>query len=398
MKNTHKLVGFLLGALSLLCGCESFFGSKTSTEFLDVPIYDQRTVAYVPIQPVWDGLSYPVDVIAGWDALIYVADQGSEEIISFDQAGNELGRFSIEGLTAIAQDRRLDIIALGTKDTLISNTRFTLPAIYRINLKQSPYGLENARIKKVQVHPFYFKSSTPTVSDEAVSFRGVSVLADNSYYVSRNGPSNNPNRFGGPDDAILKFADVDTFQTPIAVSTTLGLFRNYFKQPQGITTLAIPPQSPAVNRRGDFIFTSTLPNNLLKVQIIRLLESVNGSSYQLFQSLVGDTSKADNFLYTPDRFEQPVDVTFAGDGTNYIFVVDASRDSLYQFNALGYEGVNPPAGASSTKVIRSSFGGTGQGLTQFNEPRGVAYLRQIVYVADAGNGRVLRFKLTTDFN
>jgi hypothetical protein len=28
----------------------------------------------------------------------------------------------------------------------------------------------------------------------------------------------------------------------------------------------------------------------------------------------------------------------------------------------------------------------------------VAYFNEILYVADAGNGRILRFKLTTDFD
>ncbi|RMG27208.1 MAG: hypothetical protein D6730_07700 [Bacteroidetes bacterium] len=402
MKKTPLALWLYLGLLLPVCwlqGCESFWGSETDTDFLDVPIYNDQTVAYVPIQPVWEGFSRPVDVVAGWDELIYVADAGTEEVVSFDQAGNELGRFPVPGLTAIAQDRRLDLLALGTRDTVISNTAFRLPALYRLRLRGADgYGLQYARVVRVVIHPFYFKSGTPTQSDEAVSLRSISVLADNRYYVSRNGPSNNPLKFGGPDDAVLLFNAQDEFVTPVQVSTALGLFRDYFRSPQGITTFAAPPQSPAVNRRGDFIFTSTEPNNVLKVQIIRLEESAGGSSYRLLQTLVGDTSKADDFLYRPGRFGRPTDVCVAGDGTNYIFVVDVEKDSLFQFNALGYEGVNPPAGSSSRKAIRASFGGRGQGLTQFNEPRAVAYLRQIVYVADAGNARLLRFKLTTDFD
>ena len=36
-------------------------------------------------------------------------------------------------------------------------------------------------------------------------------------------------------------------------------------------------------------------------------------------------------------------------------------------------------------------------LSQFNSPTAVAYKNKIVWVCDTGNGRVLRFKLTTDF-
>lgn len=395
----NKQIILALFALLVLSGCESFFGTKTSTDFLDVPQFDNRSVAYVPIRPEITGLDRPVDVIAGWDELIYVSDAGSGEIISYDQAGNEQGRFSVPGLGIIAQDRRLDIIAAGTLDTVINGNPITLPALYRIDLnKTGAYGLNNASVKKVIVHPFYFKSSTPTTSDEQVEFTGITPLANNRYYISRNGPSNSPNQFGGPDNAILVFDENDEYITPVTVTTELGLFRDYFKVPQGITSLAQPPQSPAVNQRGDFLFTSIDENAALKVQYIEFNESEFGSSYDVRNFTTGDTSRADGFLYEPNRFTNPKDVTIAGDGTGYIFVVDSETDSLYQFNGLGFEGANPPAGASSNKVIQVSFGGTGIGLTQFNEPSGVAYLNEIVYVADAGNGRILRFQLTTDFD
>jgi len=102
-------------------------------------------------------------------------------------------------------------------------------------------------------------------------------------------------------------------------------------------------------------------------------------------------------MTTPGKFAKPVSTIFTGDGTNFIFVVDQGKDSLYQFTATGLEGVRPPAGAATTKYQMASFGGTGTGLTQFNKPSAVAYKNKIVWVADSGNKRVLRFKLTTDF-
>ena len=71
---------------------------------------------------------------------------------------------------------------------------------------------------------------------------------------------------------------------------------------------------------------------------------------------------------------------------------------MLKFTNEGYEGVNPPAFSKDRKQILSSFGGRGINLNQFNNPSGVAYYDKIVYVADAGNARVLRFKLTTDFD
>lgn len=396
MNQKHSIGGIIL--LLLLSSCEGFWGVRTETDFLDEPVFDGRAVAYVPIQPVWEGLSFPVDIVAGWDELIYVADQGAEQIISYDQAGNEQGSFAIPGLTAIVQDRTLDILALGTRDTILNGTPLTLAAIYRVDLnKTGDYGLENARIEKILTHPFYFRAGTPSSTDLEVRFTGIAPLGDNRYFVSRSGTSNNANQFGGPDQAVLLFGADDDFISPVNVSTNLGLFRDYFKDPSSIATFAQPPQSPAVSSQGDFIFTAIGADAALKVQVINFLETDFGASFAVQNFISGDTSRADRFLYEPQRWTRPADATIAGDGTNYFFVVDSELDSLYQFNALGFEGVNPPPGSRSNKAILASFGGTGTGLTQFNEPRGVAYLDRIVYVADAGNGRILRFKLTTDF-
>ncbi|MEL6670785.1 MAG: hypothetical protein AAFR61_01285 [Bacteroidota bacterium] len=400
MRKLSFFVHVLMLPALLLTGCEGFWGTKTDTEFLDEPVFDNETFAYVPIQPVWDELTEPVDIIAGWDELMYVADAGSEEIVAYDQAGNEQGRYPIPGLTSIAQDRRLDILATGTLDTVINGNALTLSAIYRLDLnKRGPYGLNNASIKGKIIHPFYFKTGTPNASDAAVRLTGIAPLADNRYYVSRQGPSNNPNQFGGPDNSVLFFSEADEFVTPVVVNTTIGLFRDYFKTPVSIASIAQPPQSPLVdNLTGDFLFAGQDENAVLKVQKILRSEDDFGVSYSVADLASIDTSKASGFLLSPFKFSRPADVTFAGDRTRYMFVVDAEKDSLFQFNANGLEGINPPGGSSFTKNIKVSFGGTGTGLRQFSQPSGVAYLNEIVYVADAGNGRVLRFKLTSDFD
>lgn len=389
---------YILSVLLILSGCNGFFGEETSTEFLDVPTGNNREVAYVPIQPVIGGLVEPTDIIAGWDELIYVADAGTEEIISYDQAGNELSRFGVPGLTAITQDRKLDILALGRIDTTINNAPLNLPTIYRIDLnKTGEYGLAQARITQKVIHPFYFKSGTPTSRDERVTFTGISILADNQYYVARNGDFNSPNQFGGPDDAILRFRADDSFISPISIQSSGGSISNaFFRKPQGISTKIMPPQIPQIAPQEDFLATSIDENNLLKVQVIR--RGVEGINFIVDGLAEPDTSRAEGFLYEPGRFSRPVDVTVAGDGLGYILVVDAETDSLYHFSGRGFEGVPPPSGSVTNKSIVVSFGGAGEGLTQFRNPGGVAYLDRILYVADTGNGRILRFRLTTDFD
>lgn len=383
--------------LTLFSSCEKYFGDKTDLDFIDTPKYESKSIAYVPIQPVIEGFADPSDVIAGFDQLIYVVDKGSQEIISYDVSGRQLQRLTIPGVKSIAQDRSLDILALGTRDTTIGTTTYKLQTIYRINQRSEfGYGLKKATVTSVNVHPFYFKSSF-TSADAEVKFNSISVLSDNQYYVTKSGPRNTTSQIGGPDDAVVLFNSKDKFITPISISSEIGTFSNFFKQPVGITTLAQPPQTYGVNDKKDFIISSVSPDNFLKVQYVSFKEDETGTSYEIKQLATGDTSKADGFLYTLNRFKNPVDVTYTGDGTNYIFVVDSQKDSVYQFTSTGLEGIKPPAGAAGTKNVKASFGGKGVALAQFNGPTAVAYLNEILYVVDSGNRRLLRFKLTTDF-
>lgn len=377
----------------LFSACEDYLGEETNLDFIEVPTQTYREVAYVPVQPILNQFVNPTDIIAGFDELIYVVDNGTEEVIALDESGREIGRKYIQGAKGIAQDRRLQLLVVGDK---LDTNGITRSCIYRLNLNTSSgYGIRNAEIINEIVHPFYFKSTSIT-RDEQVILQRVSVLADNSFYVTRNGPNNSPTQSGGPDDAILLFDANDNFVTPLPVtSRSGGQFIDYFKKPFSITTLAKPPQI-SVDNRGDFIYSSLDPNGVLKVQWIENLSSVDGSAYLPKVDWDEDTAKADGFISEPFKFTKPTGIEFTGDGTNYIFVVDESKDSLFQFTSSGLEGVRPPPASGETKFVKTSFGGTGIGPTEFNKPSAVAYKDRIVYVADAGNGRILRFKLTLD--
>ena len=372
-----------------LTGCESYFGDKTDLSFIEIPQQSFREVAYVPVQPILNQFSAPTDVIAGFDELIYVVDNGTQEVIALDESGQELGRKFIEGAKTIAQDRSLDLLVIGT---LTDSNNITRSCIYRLDLSTPMgYGLRFAEFTDTIVHPFYFKASSIS-SDQLVELRNIAVLADNSFYVTRTGPRPTPIR----DDAVLLFSAEGNLITPIEVTDSRGaFFPNFFTTPVGITSLVKPPQI-GVDNRGDFIFSTLDPNGVLKVQYIEKLESVDGTAYTPKINFSADTTLASSFINEPFKFDQPIDVEYTGDGTNYIFVIDAEKDSLFQFTSNGLEGVEPPAASGETKFIKTSFGGTGIGASQFNKPSAVAYSRRIVYVADKGNGRLLRFKLTLD--
>ncbi len=402
---------FSIFSLALVAGgCEDFFGKKTELDFIEVPDYDaNRSVAYVPILPALDQFVKPVDVCVGFDELIYIVDEGTEEVIVMDQAGRILAKKFIPGATAVAQDRAFDLLVVGTFDTTlvnggVSNT-FTFSTIYRIDLLGSDgYNLANAQVTSKIIHPFYTGRRGNSLDQvQFVRFNKIAILANNSdpdlnnqFYVTREGAGNSG---GGliPNNAICYFGNDDKYISTINVTTSSGVFGNYFDTPSGITTLAQPPQISARTGR-DFIYTSANEATTLKAQYIEFIESEFSSYYTPKLLAAGDTSKADGFLNSPNKFSKPTDITIAGDGSQYIFVVDSETDSLYQFTFTGLEGVLPPAATGITKYQKASFGGTGGGLTEFRSPSGVAYFNKILYVADAGNGRVLRFKLTLDFD
>ncbi len=393
---SHICTGLL--CLLFLSGCEGFFGEKTDISFIDAPEFQNRDVAYVPILPVIEGFLEPTDVVAGFDDLMYVVDAGTEEIISFDKSGRELGRFQLPGVTKIVQDRRLEILAIGTFDTIINSTPHTLSTIYRLDLA-SPmgFGIQNARIKNKIINPFYFKSSFST-ADVQVEFTSVDVMGDNRFYVTRTGIRDNPSQIGGPDDAVLVFDANDEYETNIFITTSVGFFSDWFQTPLCVTTYAKPPQSFSVSESDNFFVSMVHPEVPVLTQSIQFLQSEFGSSYQVEFLSNTDSAEADDFLYRLNRFERPVDMTLSGDGTNYLFVVDEAKDSVYQFTTRGLEGAEPPPGSSSNKNVIVSFGGTGEGITQFRDPSAVAYADAILYVADRGNGRLLRYRLTTDFD
>jgi hypothetical protein len=294
------------------------------------------------------------------------------------------------------QDRQMDILAIGTLDTLINGTNYTLSAIYRIDLKQGgTYGIASGKIVDTIAHPFYFKTSFSSL-DAEVRFTSVDIMGDNTFYVTRTGPRDNENQVGGPDDGIILFDEDGHYVSNVFVSTDVGFYRNYFKTPLCLVSPAKPRQSPSVSSSSSFFVAMADPSVPIKVQSIQFFETEFGSSYEVELLDFTDTSKAVDFLYRPGRFKEPVDLTLTGDGSNYLFVVDAGSDSIYQFTTRGWEGVNPPPGSSETKNIIASFGGTGEGASQFRNPSAVAYLDRILYVCDKGNGRLLRFKLTTD--
>lgn len=456
MRSSAPLCGFFTLALGLmvLVGCDAMFGAKddpiTSEIFregeIDPTQFDE--VGYVPLSPFFTqgaggvALDEPTDVFVGYDEFVYVTDRRGLHVL--DLAGrpvNHVGQVrgqSLRGAGCVTQDRMLDVYVCARRDTTITDTTIVLgdttvttetwdlAVVYRlrglttgaVEVADVLWHVFDDRSRRFNVsyrNPRVFASG---ISDEQAEFTGVAVLADNSIYVSRRGPLNrrgNPPSGDGrpgtiyPFNSILAFSQTgeDTRRLDMrADDATVPTLRSSV-YPSDIISYVAPPQRTGVPQRLDFFVAQAPPLTAPVAQPrygVLAINAVMTPDGLVFEpdarrvGVAGDTTRGHGFLYEEFKFSAPTGLARAGDATQYLFVVDAGKDSLFVFNDAGIEGVIPPAGARDrTRPIVVSFGGTGAGPLQFNNPQGVAYYSRTVYVADTDNNRISRFRLNTDF-
>jgi hypothetical protein len=347
--------------------------------------------------PIWGGFANPTDVYVGYDELVYVADAAGVHIL--DLKGTRQALLAIPGATKVVQDRRLYTYVLGRANQSINGENWNLAAVYII----SGAGTGNPQILDTLIHPFNDLTRANTnfrgLADQNVEFTGLVPLIDNSFYLARRGPTNSQISTAAPDNAILVYrSDFTNNGFAQGLNANTSSLRSVLDV-SGMAGFLAPPQLVfGMSSSRDFILLQSRPAAEYKTLWIRQQNSEeSGTVYLENQNMLNfDTTKANRFLYDSFRFGKPADICVAPDETNYIFVIDSEKDSLFQFTSLGFEGVNPPRNSGLTKQVIASFGGRGSGPFEFNQPQGVAYMRRIVYVADTGNGRIMRYKLSTD--
>lgn len=418
----------LISCFIILQGCSDIFGSKDNATTADIfeqgridPLNAEDVVGYAAITPFWDGFLAPTDVTVGFDELVYVTDANGLHVL--DRAGRRYQTIPLEGAQNVVQDRRLNVYVTARRDTVLQdldpNVTWNLPVVYKI---QNANGAGDLRIADIIWHPFddgtrvtqtaqraRLRKDSPE-NDELVEFTGVSILADHSIYIGRRGPRNRTNTLDAPDNTIIEYAPIRNADGSyedgmrfIRVIRNLNPTTPSLLSAIGVSSIQSfigPPQREQMSASRSFVIAQADTNAIIpfRVLIVNAVETTDGLVFEPFRAgLQTDTTQANGFLYELFKFKQPTDIGYAADGTNYIFVTDAGTDSLYLFQNNGYEGVNPPAGSDATKPIIVSFGGEGSGAKQFRNPSGVAHFRDVVYVADTGNNRICRYKLTTDF-
>ncbi len=416
----------LLFAPLLFSGCDALFGTKqdsTTDEIFREGRRDPRLVTedvgFAALTPFWTGFNRPTDVFVGYDELVYVTDADGVHVM--DRAGRRYRSYPLRGAAAVTMDRKLNLYVTARYDTIIASLnpaiRWDLAAVYKLR------GLNQegpVQVVDILIQPFMDNSRSTTsaqrarlvkgspTSEELVEITSVAVLADNSIYVARRGPANPTGTPQAADNTVLIFTEKIVGGVRNGKMENVGQIRSLSPTVpsllsgvglNAVASFIAPPQRDNMSSDMNFLLAqgaqgTSIPYRLLWVNVV---ETVNGTEYQPRTTLLArDTSKATRFLYDQNRFTNPADIAFSADGRNFIYVVDSVRDSLYLFQSNGLEGVNPPVGSTSTKTLLVSFGGRGNGPRSFNQPSGVAYFRQVVYVADKMNNRIARYKLNTD--
>lgn len=332
----------------LACGEKIPLPNVSEEDLTDIGSVGDTT--YIPINPPWDpahgyNFNKPEDIQVdpyGNDPFIYVADTGNDRVVMLTPAGEALGSIAIPHPIALSQDVDFKLLVVNGTNR-----------IFKIDLFAANHVISNAPVDTIL--------NIVQLDHPQWRFTGIAAHSLRRYYVTNAGAD-------PEDNQILSFSEEDAYQGPLPlVPNGTGLFAA--ASPSGIA--GTDPEAV------DFIFCQT-GNNSFKVQWVTTRGEI-GFVPRLVPA-TGDAKTQD--IFKLGLFTAPEDVAI--DRLQNIYVIDAGSDSLFRFNSGG------------ESIPNVSFGGTGDGEKQFRHPMGVAWADRTVYVADTGNNRILRFKLSTD--
>jgi hypothetical protein len=370
MNRKHLLI---LCLVIILTGCGRKIKLPTNLPELGGGALD---TTYVPIEPdrSWveaGGIPFngPQDVHVGFDGYIYIADTDNDRIVKLDQVGNFIDQYNgVKRPSSVSQDRLFRLLATG------GNT------IYK-------KGTQDKEFIPIYVAKDIYDTIIVTPEDTTVTYDTIFVTPDSIvidtdtvivpavFYVDTvvtnyEGIAPNPLPFSGH----AEYYACDFTRSEIT--------RFLFYEPDSINNLGpIIPMGydPGKTFYPLGIFTYLTPTgfNLIFCQFLDYY-SVQLLDGKDFSPVIPSTGRPE--IYWQGTFGQAEDV--AVDEYGNIFVVDTEKNSVLKFSKNG------------VRIL--SFGGPGIGAKEFQSPKGLAYANKIVYVADTGNNRILRFMLSTD--
>lgn len=392
--------------ITINTSCEFMLGSRNDSTVDEIfeegkmdPSLVQNNIGYVPVLPVWSGFKNPTDVYVGYDQMVYVTDDDGLKIL--DLKGQLHRIIPIYKASEVVQDRRIHTYVIGKVIVNISGQNQELSCVYHL---KNTATAGNPIFIDTLIHPFCDdsrKNISFRAEDLQVEFTGLATLYDNTLYVARKGPLNNLSSIARPDNTVLFFNENGE---NIGYAKGLNPVYPNLKSVIGPTSIASfigPPQKIyGVSTSSDFLICQGDLSQNIEFRVLWIKQYVDPDAGVGFgenpDMLIFDSDKSDSFLYDAYKFLLPADICMAPDQSGYIFVVDALKNRFYQFTAKGYEGVVPPANSGISKNIIVSFGKKGKGVFEFDNPSGVCYMNRTVYIADQGNNRIVRYKLSTD--
>jgi hypothetical protein len=338
---------WILGLLIILANCGRKIELPTNLSEVDEGTLD---TTYVPVGEPWkeaNGLSFnrPQDIHVGFDGYIYIADTDNDRIVKIDQAGNFIEQYDgVKNPSSVSQDRLFRLLATGGNTIYKKGTQDE--SFISIYTAPDVYDTTSIVIDSVDT----FLVDTSVTNYEGIAPNPLPLSGYAEYYACDFTRSE-----------ITKFlfyepATILNMGTAIPKGWELG--KTYY--PLGIYTYLIQTGF-------NLIFCQ-----FLYYYSVQLLDGKDLSP------IIPSTAYPD--IYRQDTFDQPEDVVV--DEYGNIFVVDSKKNSVLKFSKKG------------VRIL--SFGTQGTGEKQFQNPKGIAYANKIVYVADTGNNRILRFTLSTD--
>lgn len=355
----RRLIFLGVAIAAIAVGLQSGCADKTPLPTdLPAPVYRGIDTSYAVINPVWTEfngrpLNRPNDVYVGYDRKMYICDTGNDRVLKIDFDGTFFEEYPVVHPVAISQDRGLDLLVVcgdysrteqvEGRDTVIwygdsifrKRFRGTQP-FERVFQAHFPYYIDHG----VETHAAYWSIAA-------------SPFPQKNYFVT-------DFWFG----RVLGFTALDLPVTEY-LSEGIGL---------GLTRYPV----------------DLYPYKIAGQDYIALAQAAGNIGVQLF-SLPNWTPR-----YVEGDTVPPM-IRFSGRAYKDIAVDDQSNFYLL------LDGPDPDAGANYYfyKYDRRgesllAFGVLGSGERQFRSPQGICHFDGILYIADSGNNRIIRYQLTTE--
>jgi len=358
MKRVHLLIFILLLVFSS-CGKRIKLPTNLPESGGEVP-----GTTYVSISPPWTEafgipFDHPRDVHVGFDGYVYIADTGNDRIVKFDQAGNFVVQYEgIRQPQSICQDPLLRLLATGgntiymkSKEKNSFDPLYAGEDIYDTTITVRPDTIIVGSDTIIALTDTVIQVDTIPTNYEAIAPDPRPISGYATYFVCDYTRSE-ITRF-------IFYESGELYNLGAAIPTGFYLSRTW--RPTGVFTYLTQTEFK-------FLFCQAL--SYFSVQLL---------DGETFLPLIPRTDSSE--IYWQGTFGVAEDVVV--DEQENILVVDSRKNQVHKFSPLG--------------VHILSFGKEGTDEDEFKNPRGIAYANKILYVADTGNNRILRFMLSSDF-